>query len=174
RGPQGAPAPLVLSAAATAGQSLDASLVTGTTVDAELSFYPGAPALRALVAQGHGTVEACVPPGATVAALLADYAAALADDPWLDTRPAALSAAGLPPTRAPPKPRCRAAPPRAPAGGRRLAPGRPGRRRRAAAPRGRSAVAAGRAVRWRPGDGGGGVGAARPAAPPPPGSARAG
>src|SRR4029453_8313469 len=102
RGPQGAPAPLVLSAAATAGQSLDASLVTGTTVDAELSFYPGAPALRALVAQGHGTVEACVPPGATVAALLADYAAALADDPWLDTWPAVLSGAGLARTGAPP------------------------------------------------------------------------
>jgi hypothetical protein len=86
---------LVLSFAAVVGQSLDASLVTGTAVDAELSFYPGTPALRALVAGRRGTVEARVPPGGTVAALLADYAAALASDPWLDTWPALLSCAGL-------------------------------------------------------------------------------
>ena len=102
RGRQSARGALVLSFAATAGQSLDASLVTGTAVDAELSFYPGAPALRALVARRHGTVEAYVPPGGTVATLLADYAAALADDPWLDTWPAVLPGAGLARTGAPP------------------------------------------------------------------------
>jgi SWIM zinc finger len=95
RGRQSARLALVLSFAAVAGQSLDASLVTGTTVDAELSFYPGTPPLRALVARRHDTVAPCVPPGGTVTALLADYAAALASDPWLDTWPAVLAGAGL-------------------------------------------------------------------------------
>jgi hypothetical protein len=95
RGRQSARLALVLSFAAVAGQSLDASLVTGTTVDAELSFYPGTPPLRALVARRHDTVPPGVPPGGTVTALLADYAAALAADPWLDTWPAVLAGAGL-------------------------------------------------------------------------------
>jgi SWIM zinc finger len=95
RGRETGRAALVLSFAAVAGQSLDASLVSGTTVDAELSFYPGTPALRALVAHCHGSVAAAVPAGGTVAALLSDYAAALAADPWLDTWPAVLAGAGL-------------------------------------------------------------------------------
>lgn len=85
---------LVLSFAAP-GQTLDASLVVGTTVDAELAFYPGTPALRALVARHHGIATACVPPGGTVAALLAAYAEALACDPWLDRWPAVLAGVAL-------------------------------------------------------------------------------
>jgi hypothetical protein len=97
---------LVLSFAVP-GQPLDASLVVGTTVDAELAFYPGAPALRALVARRHGGVAAgVVPPGGTVAALLGEYARALASDPWLDAWPAllagvALAGAGTPSGAAP-------------------------------------------------------------------------
>ncbi|WP_308168784.1 SWIM zinc finger family protein [Nonomuraea sp. NEAU-A123] len=47
-------AALVLSFAAS-GQPLDASLVTGTTIDADVAFYPGAAPLRALVATRHPT-----------------------------------------------------------------------------------------------------------------------
>ncbi len=92
---------LVLSFAAP-GQPLDGSLVVGTTVDAELAFYPGAPALRALVARRHGGVAAgVVPPGGTVAALLAAYAEALACDPWLDAWPALLAGVALAPAGSP-------------------------------------------------------------------------
>ncbi len=51
---------LVLHFAAP-GQPLDASLVTGRSVDAELAFYPDGAALRALVARRHATVPARVP-----------------------------------------------------------------------------------------------------------------
>ncbi|MFS1301858.1 SWIM zinc finger family protein [Streptosporangium longisporum] len=47
---------LVLSFA-PAGQALDASLVTGTTVDADLAFYPGSAPLRAVVAARHRTIR---------------------------------------------------------------------------------------------------------------------
>ncbi|WP_433517583.1 SWIM zinc finger family protein [Nonomuraea sp. CA-143628] len=47
-------AALILSFAAS-GQPLDASLVTGTTIDADVAFYPGAAPLRALVATRHAT-----------------------------------------------------------------------------------------------------------------------
>jgi hypothetical protein len=88
---------LVLSFAA-AGQALDDSLTAGTETDADLAFYPGACALRALVAARRDTVPAGPPPGATAAGLLAAYAAALAEDPWLDCWPAVLDAT---PARAP-------------------------------------------------------------------------
>ncbi|MEV4574110.1 SWIM zinc finger family protein [Nonomuraea jabiensis] len=45
-------AALVLSFAPQ-GQPLDASLVTGTTIEADLTYYPGAAPLRALVAARH-------------------------------------------------------------------------------------------------------------------------
>ncbi|GAA4206489.1 hypothetical protein GCM10022252_68670 [Streptosporangium oxazolinicum] len=45
-------AALVLSFAPV-GQALDASLVTGTTIDADLAFYPGSSPLRAVVAARH-------------------------------------------------------------------------------------------------------------------------
>jgi hypothetical protein len=88
---------LVLSFAAV-GQSLDDSLTVGTETDAELAFYPAAVPLRALVAARHDTFPGGPPPGATIAALLASYAAALGEDPWLDTWPTVLDAI---PARAP-------------------------------------------------------------------------
>jgi SWIM zinc finger len=88
---------LVLSFAVL-GQTLDDSLIVGTKIDADLAFYPGAWPLRALVAAKHDTFPGAPPTGATVTGLLASYAAALAEDPWLDTWPAVLAAT---PTRAP-------------------------------------------------------------------------
>jgi hypothetical protein len=87
---------LVLSFAGP-GQPLDASLVVGTALDAELAFYPGTLALRALVARRHGSLAAGAPRGGTVAALLGAYAGALACDPWLEAWPAVL--AGVRPAR---------------------------------------------------------------------------
>ena len=80
---------LVLSFAAP-GRTLDASLVAGGTVDAELAFHPGAQPLRAVVAARHGTPTLTAPRGTTVAGLLGEYAGALARDPWLDRWPALL------------------------------------------------------------------------------------
>ena len=88
---------LVLSFAAL-GESLDDSLTVGTQTDAELAFYPAAVPLRALVATRHDTGPGGPPPGTTIGGLLAGYAAALAEDPWLDTWPAVLEAT---PARAP-------------------------------------------------------------------------
>jgi SWIM zinc finger len=88
---------LVLSFAAL-GESLDDSLTVGTQTDAELAFYPAAVPLRALVATRHDTGPGGPPPGTTVGRVLAGYAAALAEDPWLDTWPAVLEAT---PARAP-------------------------------------------------------------------------
>jgi SWIM zinc finger len=93
-------AALVLSFAAVwgSGQELDDSLTVGTGIDADLAFYPAAIPLRALVAARRDTARAAPPPGVTVAALLTGYAAALGEDPWLDTWPAVLDAT---PARAP-------------------------------------------------------------------------
>ena len=88
---------LVLSFAA-GGESLDNSLTVGTETDADLAFYPGAVPLRALVATRYDTAEADTPPGDTIRVLLAEYATALGQDPWLDTWPALLE---VTPARAP-------------------------------------------------------------------------
>jgi SWIM zinc finger len=80
---------LVLSFAA-AGESLDNSLTVGAETDADLAFYPAAVPLRALVATRYDTVRASPPQGAAVGGLLAEYATALGQDPWLDTWPALL------------------------------------------------------------------------------------
>ncbi|MFB9717944.1 SWIM zinc finger family protein [Planobispora longispora] len=91
RGRASGRAALVLSFAPV-GQALDASLVTGTTVDAELAFYPGSAPLRALVADRHGAVPATVPPGSALERALEEVAAALAGDPWTDSWPLVLDA----------------------------------------------------------------------------------
>jgi hypothetical protein len=88
---------LVLSFAA-AGQPLADALTVGTEIEADLAFYPAAVPLRALVATGNDGAAARPPAGGPVAGLLADYAAALGEDPWLDTWPGVLEAT---PARAP-------------------------------------------------------------------------
>ena len=97
RGRETGRAALVLSFAAV-GQSLDDSLSVGTEVDADLAFYPAAVPLRALLATRRDTFPGRPPPGVTVTELLAGYAAALGEDPWLDTWPVVLDAT---PARAP-------------------------------------------------------------------------
>jgi hypothetical protein len=83
-------AALVLSFAPP-GQALDASLVTGTTIDADLAFYPGASPLRALVATRYGVARQGPPPGATLEECLAEVAGALAGDPWADSWPVVIN-----------------------------------------------------------------------------------
>jgi hypothetical protein len=85
---------LILSFAAGqgSGQTLDDSLTVGTEADADLAFYPGAVPLRALVTARRDTFPGAPPAGVTIAGLLAGYAAALGQDPWLDTWPAVLEA----------------------------------------------------------------------------------
>ncbi|MEV7969339.1 SWIM zinc finger family protein [Sphaerisporangium sp. NPDC088356] len=82
--------PALVLSFAPAGQALDASLVTGTSIDADLAFYPGGSPLRALVAVRHGGVPAWPPAGVGVRAALAEVAAALEGDPWLDSWPVVL------------------------------------------------------------------------------------
>ncbi|MEU5879120.1 SWIM zinc finger family protein [Spirillospora sp. NPDC047279] len=79
---------LVLSFGAP-GRPLDASLLVGTEVDADLAYYPGAQPLRALVAERRAAHPA-TPPGTSIGAFLTEHAAALARDPWLDRWPAVL------------------------------------------------------------------------------------
>ncbi|GII83221.1 hypothetical protein Ssi03_12110 [Sphaerisporangium siamense] len=76
---------------APVGQAMDASLVTGTVIDAELAFYPGASPLRALVAARHGALPSTPPRGSGVREALGLVAAAIAGDPWVDSWPVLLS-----------------------------------------------------------------------------------
>ena len=82
--------PALMLTFAPVGQALDDSLTVGTDADADLVFYPGAVPLRALVLTKHDTLDASPPAGGTIAGLLASCAAALAEDPWLDSWPAVL------------------------------------------------------------------------------------
>jgi hypothetical protein len=87
--------PALLLAFAPPGAPLDAPLVPGTVVDAELAFYPSAAPLRALVAATHAEAPADpAPVGAPTADVaLAARAAAVAANPWTDRWPVALAAA---------------------------------------------------------------------------------
>ncbi len=86
---------LVLSFAVT-GQVLDTSLLAGTSLEASLHFYPGTPALRALVGErrsepgGPGALL-----GTTVDEARSAYAEALAADPWLRSWPALLESVAV-------------------------------------------------------------------------------
>lgn len=83
---------LVLSFA-PAGQPLDASLATGTIVEASLAFYPSAAPLRAVVAEQHAAPEPLEQlPGTSVADALAARAEVLARQPWLWRLPVCLNA----------------------------------------------------------------------------------
>jgi hypothetical protein len=82
--------PALVLSFAPAGADLDDTLTPGTDTDADLVFYPGAVPLRAIVAARHDTTRGSPPEGDPVTGLLARYAAALAQDPWLDSWPAVL------------------------------------------------------------------------------------
>ncbi|MEU5864184.1 SWIM zinc finger family protein [Nonomuraea sp. NPDC047529] len=94
-------AALILSFAPQ-GQPLDASLVTGTTIDADLAFYPGAAPLRALVAARHPATPlaagAAGRVGVSADEALDEVARVLAEDPWTESWPVVL--AGVVPGRA--------------------------------------------------------------------------
>ncbi|MEU8267291.1 SWIM zinc finger family protein [Sphaerisporangium sp. NPDC049002] len=60
--------PALVLSFAPVGQALDTSLVTGTSIDADLAFYPGGSPLRALVAARHGGAPAEPPAGGGVVA----------------------------------------------------------------------------------------------------------
>jgi SWIM zinc finger len=76
----------------------DAALRPGTALDADLHFYPGEPALRALIGQRRGGAEPAPAPQRPggITALLDDWAAALALDPWLSSWPALVSGIPVP------------------------------------------------------------------------------
>ncbi|WP_405396755.1 SWIM zinc finger family protein [Microbispora hainanensis] len=78
---------------APAGQPLDTFPPPGTTIDADLAFYPGASPLRALVAGRRGHVDAGPPPGTKVSQVPALIAEVLAADPWTDSWPLVLDGA---------------------------------------------------------------------------------
>ncbi len=82
----------VILAFAAPGQSLDRSLVPGTLIDAELTFFRGTFPLRALVKERETppqTMEA-MPGYGSIRAAIAHYAAGLALNPWLETFPCPL------------------------------------------------------------------------------------
>jgi SWIM zinc finger len=85
-------AALVLSFAAT-GQALDSSLVPGTSLDADLHFYPGAGPLRALVGARRGEPRPLEDlTGSRVADAYAQLGTAVAADPWVTGWPVVLDA----------------------------------------------------------------------------------
>jgi hypothetical protein len=87
-------AALCLSFSAGPNQAFDVILAPGTIVDAELTFFPSAFPLRALVKQRHGAAEpgAAEFPHATIASANSFAAAAFSANPWLERIPFALSA----------------------------------------------------------------------------------
>jgi hypothetical protein len=83
---------LVLSFA-PAGRALDASLVPGTTINADLHFYDAAVPLRALVGEQRTAPAAGIEVvGGSIELALESYAAALSKDPWLPSWPVVLDA----------------------------------------------------------------------------------
>jgi SWIM zinc finger len=75
--------PALVLSFGVADQALDSSLVPGTTLDADLHFYPGAAPLRALVGRRRGEPEPRVAlRGGDLTLAAAAFAAAVAADPW--------------------------------------------------------------------------------------------
>ncbi|WP_030454219.1 SWIM zinc finger family protein [Herbidospora cretacea] len=85
---------LVLSFAPP-GQPLDASLVLGTRVDADVSYYPGAAPLRALIADRYGAAVPARAPasGVTVEGVPRVVADVLTRDPWTESWPLVITGA---------------------------------------------------------------------------------
>ena len=85
---------LNLSFSAGPNQPLDISFLTGTTLDAELVFFPGSWPLRALVKHRHGSQDAMPVelPHSSVAAANGLAADALTANPWIERVPFALAA----------------------------------------------------------------------------------
>ena len=73
--------------------AFESGLVAGTQLDAELVFYSGASALRAMMKQRHGAAQplAAIPGYATICEALNAYANLLAVFPWLERFPMPLT-----------------------------------------------------------------------------------
>ncbi|MEV0613055.1 SWIM zinc finger family protein [Nonomuraea sp. NPDC050404] len=97
--------PALILSFAPQGQPLDASLVTGTTIDADLTYYPGAAPLRALVATRHApaTATPATATPATRTATTATTATASTTTPT-STNPTAPTTATAPTTPTPTTP----------------------------------------------------------------------
>jgi hypothetical protein len=87
-------AALVLSFSAGPNQPLDVTLVPGTTIEAELVFYPSAAPLRAVVKERHGAPITSTPalPHTTVAQANQFAAGMLAANLWIERVPLGLRA----------------------------------------------------------------------------------
>jgi hypothetical protein len=77
----------------------DANLVPGTELHADLHFYPGQPALRAVVGARHAEPVPGAQPEEVddVGGLLGRWGSALSQDPWLTEWPALLAGVPVPP-----------------------------------------------------------------------------
>lgn len=80
------------------GGSIEAALIPGLELQADLHFYPGEPALRAIIGTRHGRpATAGRPAGAgDLAGLLSAWSAGLEQDPWLTEWPALLTGVPVP------------------------------------------------------------------------------
>ncbi|MER5637092.1 SWIM zinc finger family protein [Kitasatospora sp. NPDC002227] len=85
--------PALLLSFGRPGTAPELALPTGTLLEAELAYHPGARPLRAVLGIRHGAPEpaATAPPGLTPAEATATYGEALADDPWLEHWPVTLT-----------------------------------------------------------------------------------
>ncbi len=76
------------------GQSLDASMVVGTQVHADLFRYPGALGLRVLLGRTHEAAQAAGQvAGCTIGEACAQVGAAVAAEPWIERYPVCVVAA---------------------------------------------------------------------------------
>jgi len=84
------------------GKNPDALLEPGTSLPAELHFYPGTPPLRVVVGARAGEAAPSAPPApiGDLDAQLAEWAAALELDPWLPEWPAVVRGVPVPGERA--------------------------------------------------------------------------
>jgi hypothetical protein len=83
---------------AVAGAGLDETVLPGSTLDADLHFYPGAGQLRGLVGTEHSRAGS-VPdvPGVSVTEAASAFGDLLTADPWAERLPVVLAGAPLPP-----------------------------------------------------------------------------
>jgi hypothetical protein len=83
---------LILSFAAP-GSTLDTSLIPGVAIPGELVFYPGAYPLRAVISSRQPAVSLPqeIPGCASLVDATAEYAAALAANPWIERFPMVLT-----------------------------------------------------------------------------------
>lgn len=79
----------VILSFAVNGNNSGSGLITGTSIDAELIYYPGSKQLRALLKEIHGTSQIINSGGYTdISDMLKDRTAFLKENPWIRRHPA--------------------------------------------------------------------------------------